>query len=50
MTLGLDLPEMPAANVVTLLADPHRAFRAYTRLLALGPRGGALGTLVRPGR
>jgi HEAT repeat protein len=38
MTLRLDLPEMPAADLVTLLADPHRSFRAYTRLLALGPR------------
>ena len=37
MTLSLDLPEMPALDLVALLADPHRAFRAYTRLLALGP-------------
>ena len=37
MTLRLDLPEMPATDLVTLLGDPHRAFRAYTRLLALGP-------------
>jgi HEAT repeats len=36
MALELDLPEMPATDLVTLLADPHRAFRAYTRLLALG--------------
>ena len=37
MALRLDLPEMPAAELVTLLADPHRAVHAYTRLLALGP-------------
>lgn len=37
MPLKLDLPEMPAADLVTLLADPHRAFLAYTRLLTLGP-------------
>ena len=37
MTLRLDLPQMPAADLVALLADPHRAFRARTRLLALGP-------------
>jgi hypothetical protein len=37
MTLRLDLPEMPATDLVTLLGDPHRAFLAYTRLLALGP-------------
>jgi len=37
MTLRLDLPEMPATDLVTLLADRHRASRAYTRLLALGP-------------
>ena len=37
MTLRLDLPEMPATDLVTLLGDPHRAFRAYTRLLTLGP-------------
>jgi hypothetical protein len=37
MTLRLDLPEMPATGLVTLLGDQHRAFRAYTRLLALGP-------------
>jgi RNA polymerase sigma-70 factor (ECF subfamily) len=29
MPLTLDLPEMPAADLVSLLADPHRAFRAY---------------------
>jgi HEAT repeat protein len=38
MALRLDLPEMPAADLVTLLADPHRAVHAYTRLLALGPQ------------
>jgi len=37
MALRLDLPAMPAADLVALLADPHRASRAYTRLLALGP-------------
>jgi hypothetical protein len=37
MTLRLDLPEVPAADLVALLADPHRATRAYPRLLALGP-------------
>lgn len=37
MTLRLELPEMPATGLVTLLADRHRAFLAYTRLLALGP-------------
>ena len=37
MTLRLDLPEMPATDLVTLLGDPHRAVRARTRLLALGP-------------
>jgi HEAT repeat protein len=37
MALRLDLPEVPAAELVTLLADPHRAVHAYTRLLALGP-------------
>ena len=41
MTLELDLPEIPAADLVALLADPHRAFRAYTRLLALGPEATA---------
>jgi hypothetical protein len=37
MPLKLDLPEMPAGDLVALLADPHRAVHAYTRLLALGP-------------
>ena len=37
MTLRLDLPEMPATDLVTLLGDQHRASRAYTRMLALGP-------------
>ena len=37
MALRLDLPEMPAAELVPLLADPHRAVHAYARLLALGP-------------
>lgn len=42
MTLELDLPpETPGAELVALLADPHRAFRAYTRLLALGPEATA---------
>ncbi len=41
MTLELDLPEIPAADLVALLADPHRAFRAFTRLLALGPEATA---------
>jgi hypothetical protein len=31
MTLRLALPEMPAADLVALLADPHRAFRARTQ-------------------
>jgi HEAT repeat protein len=50
MTLRLDLPEMPAADLVTLLGDPHRAFRAYTRLLALGPEAteAARGGLAHP--
>jgi HEAT repeat protein len=37
MPLKLYLPEMPARDLITLLADPHRAVHAYTRLLALGP-------------
>jgi HEAT repeat protein len=37
MALKLDVPELPAADLIDLLADPHRAFRAYTRLLTLGP-------------
>jgi HEAT repeat protein len=50
MTLRLDLPEMPASDLVTLLGDPHRAFRAYTRLLALGPEAteAARGGLAHP--
>ena len=50
MTLRLDLPEMPALDLVTVLGDPHRAFRAYTRLLALGPEAteAARGGLAHP--
>ena len=50
MTLRLDLPEMPATDLVTLLGNPHRAFRAYTRLLALGPEAteAARGGLAHP--
>ena len=36
MPLRLDIPEMPAEDLVTLLADPHRSVHAYTRLLRLG--------------
>jgi HEAT repeat protein len=50
MTLRLDLPEMPLTDLVTLLGDPHRAFRAYARLLALGPEAteAARGGLAHP--
>ena len=41
MTLRLELPEMSATGLVTLLADRHRAYRAYTRLLALRPEEAA---------
>ena len=37
MTLRLDLPEMPALDLIPVLGDPHRGSRAYPRLLALGP-------------
>ena len=37
MTLRLDLPEMPALDLILVLGDPHRGSGAYTRLLALGP-------------
>jgi HEAT repeat protein len=39
MPLRLDIPEMPAGDLVALLADPHRSVHAYTRLLALGSEG-----------
>lgn len=37
MPLKLYIPEMPAEDLVGLLADPHRYVHAYTRLLKLGP-------------
>jgi HEAT repeat protein len=37
MPLNLHIPEMPAEDLIALLADPHRRVRAYTRLLGLGP-------------
>jgi hypothetical protein len=54
MTLRLDLPEMPALDLIPVLGDPHRGVRAYTRLLALGPeaaeaaRGGLAHSDERP--
>lgn len=37
MALRLEVPEMPAADLVELLGDPHRSVHAYARLLTLGP-------------
>jgi HEAT repeat protein len=37
MALRLHIPEMPAEDLIALLADPHRSVHAYTRLLRLGP-------------
>jgi hypothetical protein len=56
MPLRLDLPEMPAMDLVALLGDPHRAVRARTQLLALGPGateaapGGAIYRRTQPRR
>ena len=36
MSLRLHIPEMPAEDLIELLADPHRSVYAYTRLLTLG--------------
>jgi hypothetical protein len=37
MSLRLHIPELPAEDLIELLADPHRSVHAYTRLLTLGP-------------
>jgi HEAT repeats len=41
---------MPAGDLIPVLADPHRSFHAYTRLLALGPLAAtaARGGLAHP--
>lgn len=36
MPLKLYIPQMPAEDLVPLLADPHRCVHAYARLLRLG--------------
>jgi HEAT repeat protein len=50
MPLELHIPEMPAGDLITLLADPHRSVHAYTRLLTLGPEAtqAARGGLSHP--
>jgi HEAT repeat protein len=51
MSLKLDIPAMMhAEDLIALLADPHRAVHAYSRLLALGPEAteAARGGLSHP--
>jgi hypothetical protein len=43
MPLALYIPEMPAGDLVRLLADPHRSVHAYAR-----PPGGSIYRRTRP--